>query len=470
MNEAARELLLKRLAEKRHIRQRLLDLEPFLKPAVVDDTPAHPSSPGEPEKPTAPPTGRKLIQIVESDPDLRRELATQVGYYGYLVEKYGTWSEFQDAVRQRSPSALVLDVALADGNGAEALMAWREREKITFPALFISTRDDLQTRLQTVNAGGAAFCPKPIDFSYLIDLLDTLTDDQPSEPGKVLIVDDSVSLAEYYAILLQGAGMETRVVTDPLLAMEPLEQFQPDLVLMDIYMPHCSGVQLAAVIRQQRNFDGIPIVYLSGETDPEKQRHAVAQGGDDFLTKPIQPVQLIASVTTRIERYRKLRAMMVRDGMTGLYNHAHCKELMVIEVDRAQRRETPLTFAVLDIDKFKSVNDTYGHPVGDRVIKSLARVLKQRLRKTDILSRFGGEEFVVLLPETDAETAATILNELRVAFSQIKHAHEGTIFNTTFSCGLALHRAGEHPEELNRRADEALYKAKQGGRNRVVVD
>ncbi len=292
---------------------------------------------------------------------------------------------------------------------------------------------------------------------------------EEEKPLRILIVEDSKSLANHFAMVLKQAGMETEMVTDPMTVMGPLEQFRPDLILMDLYMPGCSGFDLAKVIRQQDAFVSVPIVFLSGETDLNRQLAAMSLGGDDFLTKPIQPQHLVLSVTARARRAEALRSMMVRDGLTGLYNQTRTWEALELEVERASRNGTSVAFAMVDMDKFKMVNDTYGHPTGDRVIKSLARLLKTRLRKSDIVGRFGGEEFAVILPDTDLEVAERLLNELRESFGKVEHRHEETVFCKTFSCGVAIYPDFQDAMALNNAADEALYDAKKGGRNRVVV-
>ena len=214
---------------------------------------------------------------------------------------------------------------------------------------------------------------------------------------------------------------------------------------------------------------GIPIVFLSAETDPIKQMAAMSRGGDDFLTKPIEPDHLIAAVTSRAQRSRVLRSLMVRDSLTGLLNHTATKEHLDIEMSRAQRNNTQLSFAMIDIDRFKSVNDTYGHAAGDRVIKSLARLLLQRLRKTDIVGRYGGEEFAAILVDTDGPTAMNVLNEIRAHFAQIRHQGEEKPFSVTFSCGLAASPPWIDADALADAADKALYEAKRSGRNQVVA-
>ena len=201
----------------------------------------------------------------------------------------------------------------------------------------------------------------------------------------------------------------------------------------------------------------------------DKQLDAMSEGGDDFLTKPIKPRHLIATVRNRAARARSLKARMVRDSLTGLYNHTHTLQLLEDASYRARREGQPLAFAMLDIDHFKKVNDSYGHPMGDRVIKSLALFLKQRLRKTDHIGRYGGEEFAVVLPDTDSVAAHKVLEEIRQRFAEIRYPAKPADLACTFSCGIAQLGADEDATVLARRADEALYRAKHGGRNRVEV-
>jgi diguanylate cyclase (GGDEF)-like protein len=248
-----------------------------------------------------------------------------------------------------------------------------------------------------------------------------------------------------------------------------LVKFQPDLVLMDMYMPGCTGVEVTRVIRQHEEFLSTPVVYLSADTSVALQVDALRLGGDHFLTKPFNPVILNAVVNSKIERYRVLRRSMFLDSLTGLLNHTSSKQRLGVAVAQAQEEDSPLCVAMIDIDHFKRVNDTHGHPVGDQVIRSVAWLLKQRLRQSDVVGRYGGEEFLVILPQANAERARQLLDRIRLDFSHFRHALQSVTFSCTFSCGIAQLKPGESSQDVVKRSDTALYKAKHQGRNQIVV-
>jgi diguanylate cyclase (GGDEF)-like protein len=414
---------------------------------------------------------KRLVYVAEDAREESDNLAEQIGHFGYEVETFQHTDELFAAVKKKIPVAIVTDVVFENGNHAGIEVVERITAEISndIPVFFVSTLDDIMSRLRAVRAGGLAFLNKPVDAGVFVDQLDALSSDELPEPIRVLIVDDEESMTEYYRAILEAVGMKVVTVNDPLLVMESLVSFLPEIVLMDLYMPSCSGLELAKVIRQQEAFVSLPIVYLSSEGDKGLQLEAMSAGGDDFLTKPIVPDHLIGAVTNRVHRWRILRSYMVRDSLTGLYNHTKTKEMLDVEMTRAARQNSGLFYAMVDIDKFKLVNDTYGHPTGDRVIKSLLRLLQQRLRKVDIVGRVGGEEFAVILVDTDAENAVRVLNEMREHFTALVH-HSGEIeFHSAFSCGVASFEDFETAQDLNEAADRALYAAKEGGRNQVVL-
>ena len=417
------------------------------------------------------PDNARLIYLIEDDALLAKHLAAQISHFGYTVRIFSSTREARETIRQKAPAAIIADISFTEGTkaGIEAMQALRMEGYALPPLIFISSRKDFVTRLEAIRAGGQAYFTKPADIGSLVDKLDQLTSTIKSEPFRVLIVEDTAILAEVYAKTLEQAGMVTRQVTDPMQVMEALDDFSPELILMDINMPGASGEEVAQVLRQQEIHVSVPIVFLSGETDKGRQLAAMVHGGDDFLVKPIQPEHLISSVSSRIERYRVLRNFMVRDSLTGLLNHTKTKEQLDIEIERARRQNRPLSFAMIDLDHFKNVNDTYGHPTGDKVLKSLARLLQQRLRKVDVIGRYGGEEFAIILADTSGPDAVRTLDGIRKDLAKIRQHGEKAEFTVTFSCGVASYPDFAAPEAISSAADKALYRAKHDGRNRVVL-
>jgi diguanylate cyclase (GGDEF)-like protein len=411
------------------------------------------------------------IFIVDDDHEFSANLKTQLNYFGYNVSVFYTLYDFRRAMKQNIDGVILMDVNFPEDNlgGIHVITELQQGRNVPLPVIFLSWHSDLDVRLGAVRAGGVAYLSKPINIGVLVDELDKLTSSQPPASYRVLIVDDAVHLTNYFASALEQAGMIVKVVNDPLAVLKPLLEFAPDLILIDMYMPGCSGMELAKVIRQLDSFVSIPIVFLSGESNLDKQLSALGLGGDDFLTKPIEAQHLVSAVTNRIKRSLVLRSFMVRDSLTGLLNHTAIKDQLSHEIARAKRNGKPLAFAMVDIDHFKKVNDTYGHPAGDRVIKSLARLLKQRLRENDLVGRYGGEEFAVVLVDADGTAALKILDTIRNDFAQLRHRSDDQEFSATFSCGIADLANFSDASRMTDAADKALYKAKHAGRNQVTI-
>ncbi|HJZ46265.1 MAG TPA: response regulator [Roseiflexaceae bacterium] len=414
---------------------------------------------------------QRLIWLVQVDPALARDLTAQLGHFGYHVQAYDSLLELGAQAGKGVPGAIITsaDVLDSDRGSYEQIAGFGVPSDQAPPLIVISSQGDISSRLRAVRAGAAAYFVRPVTTVALIDKLDALTAQSVEEPYRILIVEDEPIAANYFAETLRQAGMHAVVVNDPNEVMQPLAEFRPDMILMDMYMPGCGGLDLAAVIRQQEEYVGIPIVFLSAEASLDKQLEAMRLGGDDYMTKPITPDHLISAVSSRVLRSRTLRSFMLRDSLTGLFNHTTTKGHLELELARARRHQTPLAFAIIDIDRFKSVNDRYGHATGDRVLKSLSRLLRERLRQTNIIGRYGGEEFAVVLVDTDGPTAIVVLDEIRAGLAQIRQQADGEEFTVTFSCGVACFADYPDAPKLADAADKALYAAKRGGRNRVVL-
>ncbi|MBE0485345.1 diguanylate cyclase [Marinobacter sp.] len=414
---------------------------------------------------------RTPVYIALSNQEMAARLIRQLEFFGFRASAFGAASDLAEACALSKPETILMDVNFggAINAGIGTVEHLQEQHDTPIPIIFMSDEDGtIETRLRASRCGGEEFFYPAVDPGQLIEKIETYTHGNTVEPYKVLVLDDSRAQAKYMETVLKKAGMTAHIITDPMQIIHALEEFSPEIIILDMYMPGCTGMEIARVIRQQDRFHSVPIIYLSAEEDVTKQLHAMSLGGDDFLTKPIDPKHLIATIHNRGRRARSLLALMIRDSLTGLYNHTHTLHLLEQEIVRAQQKQQPLCFAMLDIDYFKKVNDTFGHPIGDRVLRSLSMFLKQRLRKTDHIGRYGGEEFAIILPNTRPSDARNVLNEIRERFSELVQPAGDREFNVTFSCGVAAWD-GDSSQSLCERADRALYTAKEHGRNCVTL-
>ncbi|MGE4348184.1 MAG: diguanylate cyclase [Candidatus Berkiella sp.] len=407
------------------------------------------------------------------DKQLVEEIINQVKYFNYTSSSCDSLEEIIELINHHPPNsyhAILLDTEFCAHKDPALIKPISEK----VPILFVSFDNRVATRLFAVRAGGSAYLVRPVEFTHLIEKIDHIAlNKNEITPYRILIVEDSRTQAKFIQQQLENAGMITEAINNPMEINKILQEFQPELILMDLYMPECSGFELTKMIRQQEPYMSIPIVYLSAEADMDKQLHAIKLGGDDFLTKPMDPEHLVLAIQARSDRARTLRAEMIQDSLTGLLNHTRILEQLDLEIARAKRNHLPLSFAMIDIDYFKAINDNHGHPIGDRVIKGLARLLKQRLRKTDSIGRYGGEEFAIILPQTDRNVILPLLEDIRKGFSKLLHQSSDPLveFTATVSCGLAEFTTTNNTVgKLVQAADKALYAAKSQGRNCVVLD
>jgi diguanylate cyclase (GGDEF)-like protein len=372
-----------------------------------------------------------------------------------------------EAARLSSRDSGILAALVSDG--IERPLALCASIPAWIPKIMLASDHSFGFRLAAARSDVTAVLQRPLQASELADWLKLFSVERSVVTASIVIVDDDPVLAALHAGILRSAGMRVCVVSDPNDALGVIEATRPDLVLMDVQMPEIDGIELARIIRQSRQHVTVPIVFLSVEQDVGRQIEASRYGGDIFINKPVDPRFLISLVRMRADRARTLRSMIERDSLTGLYNHGQFKERLILEFERSRRTGSHLSFAMIDIDHFKKVNDSYGHPVGDRVIRGLASLLATRLRRTDVVGRYGGEEFGVLLLDTPADAAITVIDNVRQMLCSAPFDASGESFTVTFSAGIAAAAASDGPEDFIADADRALYVAKLGGRNRVEL-
>lgn len=293
-------------------------------------------------------------------------------------------------------------------------------------------------------------------------------------PGRILIADDSAVARMVLSNELAAQGHEIVAATDGLEALAQARAQLPEVILLDVEMPGLDGFEVLAALRADPALADIPVVFLTGIDDSATAARGLAAGAHDYLRKPFEPVELLARVgaaqrTKRLQdelrqRNEQLSRLVVTDALTGLFNRRYATEQLAHLVQHARRHHHSLSVVLLDVDHFKAINDSYGHGVGDAALRELAGRLTTRLRREDTIARWGGEEFLVLLPDIDNDGAEAVAEALRAAVAASPLSVPGGPLPVTISVGWATWE-DEDEDALVRGADEALYAAKAAGRN-----
>jgi diguanylate cyclase (GGDEF)-like protein len=406
------------------------------------------------------------VLILDANARAAKELGLSLRNFGYIPRYMQSLFPEREETSEKEPAAVLLAMEGNEGrDGEEILSLFQGRP----PLIAISDSSDFSLRLAAARAGARGFFTRPLDVPKIVDCLEQIIRKEEASPYRVLIVDDDLLLAEHFRLVLEASGMEVHTESQPEKVLDRLSTVRPEILLMDVHMEGCSGPELANIIRMEEEWVGIPILYLSGEKDMNAQIRALESGGDDFITKPVDNAYLAATVSAHVSRARRLSELMAKDSLTGLLKHIRIKEALEVEMSRSNRDGSSLCVIMLDLDHFKRVNDTWGHSVGDRVIKALAHLLTRRLRRSDSIGRYGGEEFMVVLPGCGPEKAAALMDEIRLNLKSIPFQAKGESFTVTCSIGMACSCLGVSAEELLQAADKALYQAKAEGRDRICM-
>ena len=409
-------------------------------------------------------TSEPVVLILYSDQTKAEELVRGLGLHGFQPVPLGSVDKALEHGFSEVAALVVQDaLMLKEGWKLDSV----ERKP---PVICLGDSDSFESRYALAQCGVDGFLREPADLPALADYIERLiTEREESGSGRVMIVDDDPELLEHYGLVLEEGGLEVWRVNNPAEILVALSEFRPDIVLMDVQMGAFRGPDLARLLRFQPEWLGLPIIYLSSEADREFQVDALAKGGDDFLTKPISDAFLLRAVTVRCYRARQLDKLVSRDSLTGLLKHSVARLEISKEHARCQRRGESAVVAMLDLDHFKQINDRFGHPTGDLVIKGLANLLRHQLRKSDVIGRYGGEEFIVALPDCSIENAQRVMISVCEHMAAIGFHSDGKEFSVTLSVGMVPMQNYLTSDEAIEAADQALYRQKQAGRNGVMV-
>ncbi|MGE0231720.1 MAG: PleD family two-component system response regulator [Flavobacteriaceae bacterium] len=451
------------------------------------------------------------ILVVDDIPANVKVLEARLTAEYFEVDVARNGLEALEIAQQGACDLILLDVMMPGMDGFEVCRRLKaDPRTYHVPVVMVTALDQPADRVAGLEAGADDFLTKPVSDTQLMARvrslvrLKMLTDelrlrastsrgigaDAQMEPaalgrgenGQILLVDDRQSSAETIRSYLKhqhAVDIESR----PQEALFHAAEGNYDAVIISLQLADFDPLRLCSQIRSLDRTRNLPILLVADEGDTARVMRALDIGGNDFVTRPIDRNELAARVRTQIRRRRYMESlrdsvkvsvtMAMTDPMTGLYNRRYMESHLDTLLSDALSRERPLSMLILDIDFFKSVNDTHGHDVGDEVIREFARRLQRNTRGIDMTCRFGGEEFIVVMPDTDISLAIRVAERVRRSVADEPFPiQNGTRFiDITTSAGVAtIERLDDNRDTLIRRADQALYRAKRHGRNRVVSD
>lgn len=395
---------------------------------IAPATPAPVSTPAEPvvDKPVVRPRTGRIFYLSDIAP-FGRELTQALGQLGYAVDRLESSEEIKEMLGSLAPDLIVIDAGFFEEieHLGEFVKRVRQRVNGKLPLLAFSEHNDLNARLKAMRAGVDAFIPMPMPAHEASLRVREMIETDSENPFRVMIVEDDRSQAMFAESVLRKAGMDTLAVTEPLETLDRLERFKPDLVLMDLYMPNITGMELTAIIRERDQFINTPIVFLSGEQDSEKHYEALSAGGDDFLAKPIRPKYLISAVTNRARRARLLarkRVLDPKDSTTGLYHRTYVidrlNELLAHE-DRGQQSGGVL---FVEVEGAHAVREQRGLAAYEPVMRQVSATIASFARPDELAARYGDSSFLLLSPVRDLAELETLARQMaeRLSHEQIE--------------------------------------------------
>jgi two-component system, cell cycle response regulator len=412
-------------------------------------------------------------------------------------------------IEDHEPDIVLLDVMMPGMDGFEVCRRIKHNPKCSHvPVVMVTALDQPSDRVMGLGAGADDFLTKPVDDSALfarvrslvrlkmmtdelrmrestgqsmglVDPADTLTEAEPA--GRILIVEDRPESVAWFSAALQPQNDVSAVETFEE-TMVRVKGGDFDLIVISLGLRGFDGLRLCSQLRSLPEGRNVPILVLVSDGDRRKLNQALEMGVNDYLTRPVDKNELIARVRTQLRKKRyadRLRhnvqlslEMAITDQLTGLHNRRYMSRHLDTLMESARKSAKPIAFLILDIDYFKAVNDSHGHDMGDEVLREFANRISANVRGIDLACRYGGEEFVVVMPDTDMELACSVAERLRRSvetelFEISRAPHK---LNITISIGIAgSEGSNDTAEALLHRADQALYRAKRDGRNRVVA-
>jgi diguanylate cyclase (GGDEF)-like protein len=419
------------------------------------------------DEPAEAPPARASVWVVSDDAALQADLGRALGKRRLEATAYAT-SELVSRKDPRLPHACIIDLRGDEGERCLEHVAELKRSAPRLALIVVSEDGSYRARSAAAQLGAVLFFVHPTPAEKLVGALDTLDIGSLQERPRVLVLALNGGGVDWLREPLEADGIELKVFHQPELVLEALDASQPSALVID--QSGDAGLTLCRLVRAAPRWRDLPILLRARPT-PRGWLAGFDAGADDMLPLDVPSVELLARLRVRLDRTRVFREQSNRDVLTGLLTRRAFTEGVLARVAEAQRSRRHLSLCLMDLDRFKQINDTYGHNVGDKVLSAFGSLLSTRFRLQDLRGRWGGEEFIIAFYGEWAESAREILSRVTGEFAKISFdGGQGRSFNVTVSGGIATYPIdGRTLDELVQVADQRLYAAKLAGRNRIKI-
>ncbi len=412
--------------------------------------------------------GKPRIVIIDDQKSVTSALKAVLEDFSFNVECSHSIDEFKNSYDIKQVDLVLLDVVMPNVSTEEVFdfakyLVERGTKVISCSSLFT-----FDVRLLAVRARVNDYIVKPVNTYLLVEKIGRALGLQIKRNYHVVVVDDQKVMGTYYTEIFEKQGFSISYFPTAKSLFHKLDDLSPDMFLLDINMPDVHGFEMARMIRQEHKFDFAPILFITADETLETRIEAINAGADDVILKsaPIQSV--IQQIDTRLNRASVVQAFVAKDPLTGVLNHGQIVEAANQSIRINQRRNTASAIAVIDVDHFKSVNDKYGHITGDKVLAAFGQLLQNSVRETDSVGRYGGEEFVIVFQDCSVNDACIKVQRIKDTFHKMAFQSKEGAFSVSFSGGVTELQRFDNVQAAISIADQALYKAKTNGRNKIV--
>jgi diguanylate cyclase (GGDEF)-like protein len=403
---------------------------------------------------------RRRGLVVSSDAALVSRLDVAALGAGLVLQSV---SDVPQALRELGDAPVDVLLVDLDGDHREGMAALESLDlsQRAMPVVALSPSPTFAERVDMANRGVRVLVDRTLPGAQILSMVARMVRARQVDPSTVLVVDDDPVVLDMLSMMLGDRGLRVVGLQDANGLWDALEREIPDLLVVDVALPGIGGIDLCKAVRTDPRWQRLPILVLTAHTDGDTVVAAFEAGADDYVPKPVVGAELEARISSHLERSRLHRLLVETDPLTGVQNRWQSEQTMTRLIRLAARQEQPFSLALLDLDRFKSLNDRFGHMAGDAVLRRLGTLLASSVRGEDVVGRWGGEEFAIGMYGMDAAGAVERLAELLERLEGERFAETAPAISASFSAGIAqFPRDGDDLERLYRVADQALFRAK----------